>query len=207
MARLVRIINGDLAIAHRYVATPTYTIFTADYSANTPPPHDWKWQADDPVREDFALPWKQPVGAVDAYAQNAVVTHNGTRWRSLVAANVWVPGVSAWADISSATPVWIQPTGAHDAYALGAEVMYQSEVYKSTLAANVWAPNVIGWKKTALTPPPDPGSAPAVPNWVQPTGAHDAYALNARVMHNGFQWNSTVAANVWEPGVFGWTQV
>ena len=40
--------------------------------------------------------------------------------------------------------------------------------------------------------------------WVQPTGAHDAYPLGAQVTHNGKTWTSTVAANVWEPGVYGW---
>ncbi len=40
--------------------------------------------------------------------------------------------------------------------------------------------------------------------WVQPTGAHDAYALGALALHNGLTWRSLYAANVWEPGVFGW---
>lgn len=40
--------------------------------------------------------------------------------------------------------------------------------------------------------------------WVQPTGAHDAYPLGAQVTRNGRTWTSTVAANVWEPGVYGW---
>jgi len=43
--------------------------------------------------------------------------------------------------------------------------------------------------------------------WVQPTGAQDAYELGATVSHNGANWISTVAANVWEPGVFGWDEV
>lgn len=46
-----------------------------------------------------------------------------------------------------------------------------------------------------------------VPAWVQPTGAHDAYALGAKVTYNGQVWQSTAAANVWQPGVFGWVVV
>lgn len=42
------------------------------------------------------------------------------------------------------------------------------------------------------------------PEWVQPTGAHDAYAKGAKVSHNGKKWISTADANVWEPGVYGW---
>lgn len=52
------------------------------------------------------------------------------------------------------------------------------------------------------------GSAPAPLPWVQPTGAHDAYAMGARVVHNGQTWENTGSdANVWEPGVFGWEVV
>lgn len=47
--------------------------------------------------------------------------------------------------------------------------------------------------------------------WVQPAGAHDAYPLGARVVHNGSVWESTIDANVWEPGSAGaetlWTNL
>lgn len=42
--------------------------------------------------------------------------------------------------------------------------------------------------------------------WVQPTGAHDAYALGAEVTHNGKTWVSATDSNVWEPGVYGWNE-
>lgn len=45
------------------------------------------------------------------------------------------------------------------------------------------------------------------PEWVRPTGAHDAYAQGAKVSHNGKKWTSDIEANVWEPGVYGWTEV
>lgn len=44
------------------------------------------------------------------------------------------------------------------------------------------------------------------PEWIQPTGAHNAYALGAKVSHAGKHWVSNVANNVWEPGVYGWTE-
>lgn len=37
--------------------------------------------------------------------------------------------------------------------------------------------------------------------------SHDAYDLGAKVSHKGKHWTSDVAANVWEPGVYGWTEV
>ena len=45
------------------------------------------------------------------------------------------------------------------------------------------------------------------PDWSQPVGAHDAYNSGDKVSHNGKHWTSTVDANVWEPGVYGWTEV
>lgn len=44
------------------------------------------------------------------------------------------------------------------------------------------------------------------PAWVQPVGAHDAYNTGAKVSHNGKHWISTSDGNVWEPGVYGWTE-
>ena len=44
--------------------------------------------------------------------------------------------------------------------------------------------------------------------WVQPIGASDAYRLGDKVTHNGQIWENTGSdANVWEPGVFGWTVI
>ena len=42
--------------------------------------------------------------------------------------------------------------------------------------------------------------------WSQPQGAHDAYKKGDKVTHNGKTWVSTIDANVWEPGVYGWEE-
>ena len=44
------------------------------------------------------------------------------------------------------------------------------------------------------------------PEWVQPTGGHDAYNTGDKVIHNGVKYVSDVDANVWEPGVHGWSE-
>lgn len=44
------------------------------------------------------------------------------------------------------------------------------------------------------------------PEWVQPSGAHDAYMKGAKVSHNSKHWISDVDNNVWEPGAYGWTE-
>lgn len=64
-----------------------------------------------------------------------------------------------------------------------------------------WTPDVADSLFTEAAP------AGVILAWVQPTGAHDAYALDALVTHNGWVWKSLYPANVWEPGVFGWEQV
>lgn len=45
------------------------------------------------------------------------------------------------------------------------------------------------------------------PEWSQPVGSTDAYAKDAKVSHNDKHWVSDVDNNVWEPGVYGWTEV
>lgn len=64
-----------------------------------------------------------------------------------------------------------------------------------------WAPDVA---VSLWTPISDP--AIEFPEWSQPVGAHDAYALGDKVTHNEKKWVSDVNNNVWEPGVYGWTE-
>ena len=45
------------------------------------------------------------------------------------------------------------------------------------------------------------------PEWSQPIGAHDAYSAGAKVSHKDKHWTSDLDGNVWEPGVFGWTEI
>lgn len=48
-----------------------------------------------------------------------------------------------------------------------------------------------------------------IPEWAQPTGAHDAYAKGAKVIYNGSTWESTIDANVWSPDAYpaGWKKL
>lgn len=45
------------------------------------------------------------------------------------------------------------------------------------------------------------------PEWVQPQGAHDAYNTGDKVSHLEKHWISTMDANTFEPGVYGWDEV
>lgn len=47
------------------------------------------------------------------------------------------------------------------------------------------------------------------PEWAQPLGAHDAYAIGAKVLFGGKVWESLIDNNVWSPSVYpqGWKEV
>ena len=44
------------------------------------------------------------------------------------------------------------------------------------------------------------------PEWTQPVGAHDTYNMGDKVSHQDKHWISEVDGNVWEPGVYGWSE-
>lgn len=108
--------------------------------------------------------------------------------------------------------VFEQPKGYYDVwsgegvkYELNDIRVYGDELYRCITAHTSqvdWTPDtaVSLWVRIA-----DP--AEEWPEWIQPLGAHDAYAQGAKVSHNGKHWTSDVDANVWEPGVYGWTEV
>ena len=58
--------------------------------------------------------WIQPIGAHDAYDQGAKVTHNGKRWVSSAASNVWEPGVYGWEEYQEPEPAQEAPQEAQD---------------------------------------------------------------------------------------------
>jgi hypothetical protein len=45
------------------------------------------------------------------------------------------------------------------------------------------------------------------PIWTQPQGAHDAYQIGDEVSYNGKIYRSTAGNNVWQPDVYGWSEV
>ena len=45
-----------------------------------------------------------------------------------------------------------------------------------------------------------------IPEWEQPDSTN-AYAKGDKVTHNGKTWVSDIDNNVWEPGVYGWTEL
>ena len=55
-------------------------------------------------------------------------------------------------------------------------------------------------------PEPEPEPVPSAPEFVQPTGSHDAYNTGDRVTYGGKVYESTIDGNVWSPDAYpaGW---
>lgn len=90
-------------------------------------------------------------------------------------------------------------------YVVGERRVYNGGLYRcitAHTAQETWnpvdAPSL--WAKV-LIPDPD-----VIPEWEQPDSTNP-YMTGDKVTHNGKTWVSDVDSNVWEPGVYGWSEV
>ena len=102
-------------------------------------------------------------------------------------------------EVTDLFPFWSTDTE----YSVGDRRQYNGLLYRCVQAHTSqadWMPPAVPalWVRT---------STEEWPEWVQPTGAHDAYNAGDKVSHNGKHWVSDIDANVYEPGVYGWTEV
>ena len=112
---------------------------------------------------------------------------------------------SAATDADALESVDIYPAWKPDAaYAVSDDrILYDGKLYRCVQAHT----SQQGWEPPAVPALWTQVSVEEWPAWVQPTGAQDAYNLGAKVSHNGKHWISDYPSNVYEPGVFGWTEV
>lgn len=104
-------------------------------------------------------------------------------------------------DETALTGVELFPAWASgNAYAIDDRVQYNGTLYKCVQSHTSQA----DWT---------PGATPALwvvvsideyPEWVQPTGAHDAYNTGDKVSYNGKHYVCTIDANTYAPDVYGW---
>lgn len=97
---------------------------------------------------------------------------------------------------------WVQPLAAFDAYLEGDVVQHDGKTWESLLDWNVWEPGVSGWREPIVE-----GEAP--PEFVQPTGSHDAYNIGDQVTFEGAVYESVIDANTYSPTAYpaGWALV
>lgn len=120
-------------------------------------------------------------------------------------------GMQALARTAPDAVLLVQPMAMYDEwsaesveYVLDDIRQYNGLLYRCVQAHTsqaTWTPEAAASLWTRIADP-----AQEWPEWIQPTGAHNAYAQGAKVSHNGKHWISDVDANVWEPGVYGWTE-
>ena len=105
-------------------------------------------------------------------------------------------------DATALTGIELFPTWGLISYSVGDRVQYNGTLYKCVqahTAQSEWTPDATPALWVVVT-------VEEWPEWVQPTGAQDAYAKDSKVTHNGKKWISSYDANVWEPGVYGWEE-
>lgn len=98
-------------------------------------------------------------------------------------------------------PKWAE----NEAYAIGDRVRYEDILYKCLIAhtsQSDWipidAPSL--WAKVLI---PDPE---VIPEWEQPESTNP-YMKGDKVRHIGKVWVSDIDNNVWEPSIYGWSEV
>ena len=93
-------------------------------------------------------------------------------------------------------PAWV----VGKAYAVNDRAQYNGTLYKCIQAHTSqadWMPSATPalWKTVSVD---------EYPEWVQPTGAHDAYNIGDKATYNGQHYVCTSNANVYAPDVYGW---
>ena len=97
-------------------------------------------------------------------------------------------------------PEW----AAGQAYTAGYKAQHGGKLWRCLQAhtsQDGWEPDIAPslWAKVLI---PD---ETVVPEWEQPDSTNP-YSAGDKVTHNGKTWVSDVDNNVWEPGVYGWTE-
>lgn len=90
-------------------------------------------------------------------------------------------------------------------YATGYKVQHGGRLWRCIQAhtsQDGWEPESATslWSKVLI---PD---ETVIPEWEQPDSTNP-YSAGDKVSHNGKTWVSDTDNNVWEPGVYGWTEV
>ena len=107
---------------------------------------------------------------------------------------------STMTDENALSAVELFPAWELKAYSVGDRVRYSGKLYKCIQAHTAqadWTPDATPalWVVVSLD---------EYPEWVQPTGAHDAYNTGDKVSYNGKHYVCTIDANTYAPDVYGW---
>lgn len=215
-----------------FIMTAMHTAGAADASAIAA--KSVSGEADDTVliaAEEQIPTWRQrdytdvPIGTPYKYGDQVYKL-----WQAHDATNQpdWTPdkAVSLWdichtTDPAKAKP-YVTPQGTRGMYQIGDVCTEGGKLYRSTMENNVWEPSAYpqGWEEIDISggvisqpeepeePTPEP-EEPKHPDFIQPTGAHDAYHISDRVIYNGKLYECILDGNVYSPDDYpqGWKEI
>jgi hypothetical protein len=140
-----------------------------------------------------------PESEIEAYIDSRIALQTHVEYRGLPT------------DAQAEFPVWVNnhPYSVEDVVSYGTGSVPAStdsllyECIQAHTSQNIWTPPATPALWKIYIP------SGVIAQWVQPTGAQDAYDIGDQVWWDynsqGIHlWESNTAANVWEPGVFGW---
>ena len=130
------------------------------------------------------------------------------------------PGNSAWYTFNrplhgksrETARDFVQPTGSHDIYKAGEWMIFTAKYYRCKQdTAHSPADYAAAWENlgTDGAETESPGAEETIPDFVQPTGAHDAYNTGDKVKSDGKVYESTMDNNVYSPSAYpaGWKEI
>lgn len=102
-------------------------------------------------------------------------------------------------------PNFVEKWESGKSYTTGKRLKYNGTIYKvlqDHTSQDDWTPDAAPslFAKVLI---PDEN---IIPEWEQPDSTNP-YMVGDKVTHNSKTWVSDVDNNVWEPGVYGWTEV
>jgi hypothetical protein len=126
-----------------------------------------------------------------------------TRAEAITYRNKIEAAASTMADEVALTAVELFPAwAAGNGYAIGDRVRYNGALYKCVQAHT----SQVDWEPDATIALWVAVSVDEWPEWVEPTGAHDAYNRGDKVSYRGKHYICTADANVYAPDVHGWEE-
>lgn len=101
-------------------------------------------------------------------------------------------------------PDFVEKWKSGKAYSVGKRLEHNGILYKvlqDHTSQDGWTPDIAPSLFAKVLIP----DANVIPDWEQPDSTNP-YDKGDKVIHNGKTWESLVDNNVWEPGVYGWTE-
>ena len=102
-------------------------------------------------------------------------------------------------------PIFVEKWKSGIDYEVGKRLEYNGTIYKvlqSHTSQDDWMPDQAPSLFAKVLIP----DSSVIPEWEQPESTNP-YSKGDKVTHNGKTWVSDVDGNVWEPGVYGWSEI